>query len=167
MKSRGRVSRSAPMVIYLLVPIMALVLTVVAGYVKWQHDSLRAGQIASTESVRAASDATVAMLSYAPDTVEQDLRRAQENLVGDFREAYTSLTEDVVIPGAKEKQISAVATVAAASSVSSTADHAVVLVFVNQTTVVGSDAPSDTASTVTVTLDKRDDRWLVSGFEPR
>ena len=44
--------------------------------------------------------------------------------------------------------------------------HAVVLVFVNQTVVVGKDAPTDTASSVRVTLEKVGDRWLISKFDP-
>jgi Mce-associated membrane protein len=72
----------------------------------------------------------------------------------------------VVIPGATQKQISAVATVPAAASVSATENHAVVLVFVNQTVTVGTGAPTDTASSVRVTLDKVADRWLISGFDP-
>jgi Mce-associated membrane protein len=44
--------------------------------------------------------------------------------------------------------------------------HAVVLVFVNQTVVVGQTAPTDTASSVRVTLDKVGDRWLISKFDP-
>ena len=56
--------------------------------------------------------------------------------------------------------------VAAAASVSAVAEHAVALVFVNQTVVVGGGAPSGTASSVRVTLDKVGDRWLVSGFDP-
>jgi Mce-associated membrane protein len=71
-----------------------------------------------------------------------------------------------VIPGAKQKQISAVATVPAMASVSADPRHAVVLVFVNQTVVVGQDAPTDTASSVRVTLDKVGDRWLISKFDP-
>ena len=47
-----------------------------------------------------------------------------------------------------------------------TANHAVVLVFVNQTVVVGQDTPTDTASRVQVTLDKVGDRWLISKFDP-
>jgi Mce-associated membrane protein len=50
--------------------------------------------------------------------------------------------------------------------VSATSDHAVVLVFVDQTVTVGRDAPSNTASSVRVTLDKVKGRWLVSGFDP-
>jgi Mce-associated membrane protein len=50
--------------------------------------------------------------------------------------------------------------------VSAKPDHAVVLLFVNQTVVMGTDAPTNTASSVRVTLDKVGDRWLVSGFDP-
>jgi Mce-associated membrane protein len=71
-----------------------------------------------------------------------------------------------VIPGAKEKQISAVASVPAAASVSADPGEAVVLLFVNQTVTVGNGAPTDTASSVRITLDKVGERWLISKFEP-
>ena len=58
------------------------------------------------------------------------------------------------------------AAVPAAASVSAKGDHAVALLFVNQTVVVGSDAPTNTASSVRVTLDKVGGRWLISGFDP-
>jgi Mce-associated membrane protein len=87
-------------------------------------------------------------------------------LTGEFQDSYTSLTNDVVIPGAKEKQIAAVASVPAAASVSATPTEAVVLLFVNQTVTVGPDVPTDTASSVRVTLEKVGDRWLISKFDP-
>jgi Mce-associated membrane protein len=71
-----------------------------------------------------------------------------------------------VIPGAKQKRISAMANVPAAASVSASANHAVVLVFVNQSTTIGDDAPTSTASSVRVTLDKVQSRWLISQFDP-
>jgi Mce-associated membrane protein len=43
---------------------------------------------------------------------------------------------------------------------------ALVLAFVNQTTIICSDRPTNTTSSVRVTLDKVDDRWLVSQFDP-
>ena len=72
----------------------------------------------------------------------------------------------MVIPGAKEKQISAVANVPEAASVSANPGRAVVLVFVNQTVIVGAGVPTDTASSVRITLDKVGDRWLISQFDP-
>lgn len=151
---------------YGILPALALVLAIGAGYLKWQDNSVRDGDTARIESVQAAKDSTVALLSYNPDTVEQQLTDARSLLTGDFAQAYTDLTTDVVIPGAKEKQISAVATVPAAASVSAEPDRAVVLVFVNQTVVVGADAPTDTASSVRVTLEKHGDSWLISAFDP-
>jgi Mce-associated membrane protein len=47
-----------------------------------------------------------------------------------------------------------------------TANHAVVLLFVNQTIIMGNDIPTNTASSVRVTLDKIGRRWLISGLDP-
>lgn len=151
---------------YGILPGLALVLALGAGFLKWQDNSVRDGDSAAVESVQVAKDSTIALLSYKPDTVEQQLTDARSLLTGDFQQAYTDLTTDVVIPGAKEKQISAVATVPAAAAVEAEPNRAVVLVFVNQTVVVGADAPTDTASSVRVTLEKTGDRWLISGFDP-
>jgi Mce-associated membrane protein len=41
-----------------------------------------------------------------------------------------------------------------------------VLVFIDQIIVIGTDAPTSTASTVRVNLDKEGDRWLISQFDP-
>jgi Mce-associated membrane protein len=151
-----------------VLPAVALLLAMGAGYLKWMDNSVRNSEIARIESVQAAKDTTVKMLSYKPDSVEKDLNDARSLLTGDFRDSYTSLINDVVIPGAKQKQISAVASVPehGAASVSADPNHAVVLVFVNQTVVVGQDPPTDTASSVRVTLDKVGDRWLISKFDP-
>ena len=149
-----------------LLPGIVLLAAAAAGYLKWQDATARDADLARVASVQAAKDGTVGMLSYQPDTVDRDLEAARNLLTGDFQNSYTSLTHDVVIPGAKQKRISAVATVPAAASVSATPKHAVVVVFVDQTVVVGSDAPSDTASTVRVTLDKVGDHWLIAGFDP-
>ena len=151
---------------YGLLPGLALLLASAAGYLKWQDGSAREAQTARAESVQAATDGTVALLSYRPDTVETDLDAAKSRLTGTFLDAYRKLTHDLVIPGAKQKRISAVATVPAAASTSATATRAVVLLFVNQSVIVGQDAPTSTASSVRVTLDKVGGRWLISQFDP-
>lgn len=149
-----------------VLPALALVLAPGAGYLKWLDGSARESRTAAEQSVRAATESTIAILSYRPDTVEQDLKRAADNLTGGFRQQYLQLISDVVAPGAKQQQISAVATVPAAGSVSANENHAVVLVFVNQTTTIGNDAPTQTTSSVRITVDKVRDRWLISQFEP-
>lgn len=136
------------------------------GYLRWEQSTLSAADDAQISSAQAATDATVAMLSYQPDTVEEQLTAAESKLTGDFRESYTTLIKDVVIPGARQKRVSADAAVPATASVTATANHAVVLVFVNQVLVMADDAPTSTTSSVRVTLDKVDGDWLVSGFDP-
>jgi serine/threonine protein kinase len=149
-----------------VVPALALLLALGAGYLGWRDSSVRDADLARIESVQVAKDSTIALLSYRADTVDKDLGSARDLLTGDFKNSYTSLTNDVVIPGAKQKQISAVATVPAVASVSADPNHAVALVFVNQTVIVGTAAPTNSASSVKVTMDKIEGRWLVSGFDP-
>jgi Mce-associated membrane protein len=148
---------------------VALFLACGAGYLKYDGGIAAADQRAAGDAVQAATASTVAMLSYSPDTAEATLGAAGDRLTGTFRDSYLSLTKDVVIPGAKQKQISATATVPTAAPVSASAieGHAVVLVFVDQNVVIGSAPPTQTASVVQVTLDKVDDRWLISGFDPK
>ena len=151
---------------YGILPGLALILALGAGYLKFVDNTVRNGDVARVESVQVAKDSTIALLSYAPDKVEQQLGDAQNLLTGEFRNSYGELVKEVVIPGAQQQQISAVATVPAAASVSAEANRAVVLVFINQTVVVGSSAPTDTASSVRVTLEKVGEQWLISRVRP-
>ncbi len=149
-----------------VLPALALILTLGVGYLKWLDGTARESQAAAEQSIRAASDSTIAILSYKPETVDQDLKAAAGRLAEPFRQQYTQLVNDVVAPGAKQQHISAVATVPAAASVSATGKHAVVLVFVDQTTTIGNDAPTQSTSSVRVSLEKVDGRWLISQFDP-
>jgi Mce-associated membrane protein len=153
-------------VAFAVLPALAFGLAVGAGVLRFMDSAVRDSNVARDQAMQAAKDSTVALLSYKPDSVEQQLTAARDRLTGDFKNEYTDLTTNVVIPGAKEKQISAVASVPAAASVSADPGRAVVLLFVNQTVTVGSGAPADTASSVRITLDKVGDRWLISKFEP-
>jgi Mce-associated membrane protein len=162
---RRRVAMSR-VIAFGILPGIVAVLALFAGYAKWHEANARDTQLGGAQAVQAAKDGTVALLGYQPDTVEKDLTAARDRLTGTFRDTYTSLTHDVVIPGAKQKHISAVASVPAAALVSASGQRAVVLVFVNQTTTIGNGAPTNTASSVRVTLNKVDNRWLISGFDP-
>jgi Mce-associated membrane protein len=147
-------------------PALALILALGVGYLKWLDGTARESRAAAEASVRAASESTIAILSYKPETVDRELKAAAERLTAGFRQQYAQLVNDVVAPGAKQQHISAVATVPAAASVSATGKHAVVLVFVDQTTTIGNDAPTQTTSSVRVSLEKVDGRWLISQFDP-
>ena len=94
------------------------------------------------------------MLTYGPDTVDKDVGAARERLTGKFRDSYTLFTLQNVIPNAREKHVSSIVMVPAAAIVRVTTDHAVVMVFVNQTFLSDRDPPTSTASDVRVTLEK-------------
>lgn len=151
---------------FAVLPALVLLLGSVTAYMKWLDGTNAATQLARIESVQAANDSAVVLLSYQPETVEKSLTAARDRLTGAFRETYTKLVNEVVIPGAKQKHISAVATVPAAASVTASQNHAVVLVFVDQTTTIGNEAPTSTTSSVKVTLDRISGRWLISDFTP-
>ncbi|WP_332909160.1 hypothetical protein [Mycobacterium avium] len=151
---------------YGILPGLALVLALGAGYLRWSAGSADDLAQARAQSVQAAREDAVALLSYRADSVDKDLAAARDRLTGEFKDAYAELTRQVVIPGAKEKHISSAARVNAAASVSVAENHAVALVFVNQTVTIGDGAPTDTQPVVRMTLDKVNGRWLVSRFEP-
>ena len=162
----ARLARFARAMIFAGIPILVMALALGAAYLKFVVSSARQAERASVQSVQAAKDSTVAMLSYTPDTADS-LTAASDRMTGAFRDSYASLIHDVVIPGAKEKKVTTVATVPAAASLLVAATHAVVLVYVNQATTMGDGAPTQTNSVVQVTLDKPADRWLISGFDPK
>lgn len=153
---------------YGLLPALVLVLALGVGYLKWEESSARVAVSpqSAAETVQAATDGAIAMLAYRSDTVDKDLPAAADRLTGPFRDDYLKLINEVVIPGAKEKHISTAVTVPAAASVSTSANHAEALIFVNQATTIGDGSPANSISSVRVILDRVGERWLISQFEP-
>jgi Mce-associated membrane protein len=147
-------------------PTLVVLLVAACGFFLWQNFTASRDATARTESVQAAREITVSMLTYQPDTIDEELSAARERLSGAWKDQYGSMVDTVIAPEAKAQGISAAAEVAASASVSAEPDHAVVLLFVNQTVAVGTAAPTVTPSSVRVTLDKIDDQWTISEFQP-
>lgn len=147
-------------------PLLAMILTGAAGYLKWQDGVVRANEAAGNQAVAATKDIVPAMLSYKPDTVDQDLSAPRERMIGAFKDTFSKLITEVVAPGAKRGKVSAVATVPAAAVVSADERNAVVLAFVDQTITVDAGPPTSTASSVRVSLQKVGQQWFVSDFIP-
>lgn len=152
--------------VYGVLPALVLVLAISAGVLKWQDWSHRDTDTARSESLQAAADSTIALLSYTPSTVDDDVAAAQRLLTGGFGDSYRQLAHDTVIPNAKERDVTASAGVPATASVSAGLNHAVVLVFADQTLVAGSSTQAEIPSSFRVTLERVGGRWLVSGFDP-
>ena len=122
---------------------------------------------ATKAAITAASEGTVAVLSYAPDTFDRDVSTAKSHLTGDFLSYYTHFTQEIVGPAAKQKSVKTNAVVVRAAVSELHPDSAVVLVFVNQTTMSADrPEPTLTSSSVLVTVTKADAKWLISSFNP-
>ena len=125
------------------------------------------GKAASDTALNAAKDGTVAVLSYTPDNLDKDLDSAKSHLTGDFLTYYSQFTDQVVRPAVKTKQVSTSANIVRAAVSEMHPDQAKVLVFVNQTTTSSDRAePTQAASSVIVTLNHVDGKWLISAFDP-
>jgi hypothetical protein len=98
-------SRWARVLAFGVLPVLALLLGGAAGYLRYDYSSRHDADTAGTESVQAARDSTIALLSYKPESVDKDLTAARDRLTGSFLDAYTQLVNTVVIPGAKEEDL--------------------------------------------------------------
>ncbi|MCU1647638.1 MAG: putative rane protein [Nocardia sp.] len=122
---------------------------------------------ARTTVAQTASDGATSILSYKPETVDQDLAAAKTRLTGDFLDTYGKLADTVVGPTAKEKRVTMQATPTGSAVESVSRDQATVIVYIDQiTTVAGNPSPSQSQNALRVGLAKVDGRWLINRFEP-
>ncbi|RDH78572.1 twin-arginine translocation pathway signal [Mycolicibacterium moriokaense] len=153
-------------VVLALALVAALVLASWMYFFVYQPDR-QTDNAAAKSAIQAASDGTVAILTYSPESLDKDFATAKSKLTGDFLSYYTQFTEQIVAPAAKQKSVKTKASVVRAAVSELHPDNAVVLVFINQTTQSAdrTDA-SFINSAVRVTLKKIDGAWLISSFDP-
>ncbi len=133
----------------------------------WYRPDQATDAAAAKAAISAASDGTVAILSYSPETLDHDFSSAKSHLTGDFLSYYDQFTRQIVAPAAKQKSVKTSAVVLRAALSELHPDSAVVLLFVNQSTQsADKPEPTLTSSSVTVTLKKADGKWLISLFSP-
>ena len=157
----------------LLIPLSLVVLLLAsAGLATWTYLSMyRPDQQTNDEVaarvVQAATDGTVALLSYAPETLDKDFANAKGRLTGDFLNYYSNFTETIVTPAAKQKSVKTAAAVVRSAVSRLEPKNAEVLLFVNQTTT-SKENPDGAyaASSVKVGLTKIGNDWLISSFDP-
>jgi Mce-associated membrane protein len=156
-----------------LVPVILLVLLLLSGgaatwlyFKQYRPDKQTDASVASTV-VNAASDGTVALLSYSPDTLDKDFAAAKSHLSGDFLSYYNQFTEQIVAPAAKQKSLKTNARVLGAAVQELHPESAVVLVLVDQSTT-SKDNPDPTmaSSSVLVSLSRVNGSWLITKFDP-
>jgi Mce-associated membrane protein len=156
-----------------VVPVILILLLLVSGgamawlYLKqYQPDRQTDAGVASAV-IDAASEGTVALLSYSPDSLDKDFAAAKSHLSGDFLSYYNQFTEEIVAPAAKQKSLKTNARVLGAAVSELHPDSAVVLVLVDQTTTSKDKPdPAIAASSVLVSLKLVNGNWLITKFDP-
>ncbi|MEQ7126454.1 hypothetical protein ABN034_18215 [Actinopolymorpha sp. B11F2] len=119
--------------------------------------------MARSEGLDAARSAAPVFMAYDFRHLDRDFSRARKLLTGEFRKEYASTTARVVKPTAAKTRAVVVAEVRASSVVSATPDRVVALLFVNQTTTSNrADEPRTDLNRVLMTVERVNDRWLVS-----
>ncbi|MDF2828214.1 MAG: twin-arginine translocation pathway signal [Mycobacterium sp.] len=157
----------------ILIPaVLATLLLASAAFAAWVYfeqyrpDDQTSSTVAAS-AMDAASEGTVALLSYSPESLDQDFATAKTHLTGEFLTYYTQFTTDIVTPAAKQKDVKTSADVVRSAVSEIQPDSAVVLVFINQTTTSKENpAGSFTASSVKVGMTKVDGKWLINAFDP-
>ena len=156
-----------------VVPVVLVVLLLLSGGVaawlyfkQYRPDKQTDASVASAVA-NAASDGTVALLSYSPDSLDKDFAAAKSHLSGDFLSYYNQFTEQIVAPAAKQKSLKTNARVLGAAVQELHPDSAVVLMLVDQsTTSKDNPDPSMASSSVLVSLTRVNGNWLITKFDP-
>nr|WP_197516441.1 MULTISPECIES: twin-arginine translocation pathway signal [unclassified Mycobacterium] len=152
--------------------IIGLLLVAAAGgtatlyFGQYRHDQ-QTNDAAAKAVISAATEGTVALLSYTPDKLESDLAGAKSHLTGDFLTYYGKFADQIVAPAAKQKAVNTQAAVKRAVISELRPETARVLVFLDQTTTSKDQPePVQTASSVMVSMTKSHGNWLISAFDP-
>ena len=123
--------------------------------------------VAVHTAIKAASDGTVALLSYSPENLDNDVAAGKSHLTGELLRYFTGFSQYFVAPAVRQQRVKASASVLRAAVADMHPNSAVVLLFVHQTTS-SKDKPDPVLSTnnVRVTLTKVNGSWLIAKFEP-
>ena len=163
--ARRRRVKVAPLLLVLLLLLSGALATWL--YVVQYRPDEQTDTAAAQTAINAARDGTVALLSYKPDTLNQDFAAAKSHLTGDFLNYYDQFTKEIVTPAAKEKALTTTAQVVGAAATELQPNSAVVLLFVNQaTTSKERPDPTMASSSVLVSLTKVHGTWLITKFQP-
>jgi Mce-associated membrane protein len=170
---RSRRDRSRMLRNVKLVPVVLIVLLLISGgaatwlYFKQYKPDQQINSDVARAVVSAASDGTVALLSYSPESLDKDFAAAKSHLTGDFLSYYNQFTSEIVAPAAKQKSLKTTAHIMGTAVQELHPDSAVILVFVDQsTTSKDKPDPSMASSNVLVSLTRVNSNWLITKFDP-
>jgi Mce-associated membrane protein len=149
-----------------LAVVVALGLTAALFTVQYRPDQ-QTDDASARAAIKAASEGTVALLSYTPQTVDNDLAAAKSHLTGEYLRYFGDFGRYFLAPAVRQRDVKASASVVRTGVVEIRPNSAVVLEFVHQvTTSKDKPEPVLTTNNVRVTLSKIEGTWLITKFEP-
>jgi Mce-associated membrane protein len=154
--------------VFLIVGLTAAAVGLAAGvyYFQYRPDRQIDATVAATAK-KAAEDGTVAVLSYSPQSLTDDIANAKSHLTGDFLNYYTRFTDQIFAAAAQQQQVSTTARVERAAVADLHPDSAVVLLFVDkESSSKDQPAPATKPTTVRATMKKVNGSWLIAQFDP-
>ncbi|CAN5752428.1 membrane protein [soil metagenome] len=149
-----------------LLTLSSVALAVGMYFIEYRADQ-QTDRAAQNAALSAATEGSVALLSYSPDSLDRDLAAAKSHLTGEFLTYYSQFTDQIMAPAAKKQAVKTAATVAKAAISEMHPDSAVVLLYIDQTSTSSErPEPSTISSSVVVTVNKVNGSWLIAKFEP-
>ena len=100
--------------VIVIVGLTAVAVGLAAGvyYFQYRPDQQIDATVAASAK-KAAEDGTVAVLSYSPESLSDDIATAKSHLTGDFLNYYTHFTDQIFAAAAQQQQVTTTARVAA------------------------------------------------------
>ncbi|ALE74778.1 MULTISPECIES: hypothetical protein [unclassified Pseudonocardia] len=123
---------------------------------------------ARNEARAVAEEVVPRLLSYDHRSIADEIDERTQQVGGRFRDDYTSLVRDIVIPASDRDQlVTQTSTAAVGTTEVSSPGQVQLMMFLNQTsTRAGQDQPTLSGSRVRVTMEQDGDHWLVSALDP-
>ena len=153
-------------------PILLAVLLVgatgfAAGYFSLVYrQDMQTDDDVARQVVRAASEGTVALLSYSPATLDRDFTNAKSRVAESYLPYYQRFADQIVGPSAQRGQVTTTVNVVKAAVSDLHPGSAVVLVLVRQKTASKDNPqPVVTSNSLRVGLTKINGSWLIEKFD--
>lgn len=152
-----------------LIALAVLLVAAIAGTVTFGllYKAERDTDAAAEAALKSARSFAVKVTSYQADSLDKNFADVLDGATGEFKQQYTGASTSLreLIHGAKA---TATGQVIGAAVESATTDRAQVLLHVDQSvTNKATDKPRVDRNRMLMTLERHDDRWLVSKIELR
>lgn len=127
-RALARLPRRLSTLVLLFVVLAGLACTASLYYFQYRPERLMVSAVADT-LIKVATEGTISVLSYTPDSMRDDFATAESRLTGDFLAYYQDFTREVVAPAVQVKGVATTAEVVTAALAQQQSDSAVVLLF--------------------------------------